>query len=284
MARSSISWCRFEGIFLAFLIAAGGAVATTAASPSARSASAPATQRIQVLLRHALHRFGPMRVLRTEPGPPGVTAALVSIGGRKAIIWIIGDGRAVAIGNVWDAKGHNLTRKMAITMGVMPHPIAPAAVAAAAAVPRHMAFVIGSKGPEVTVFLDPNCIFCHEWYEQALPLLAAGRLRLRVVMVGFLKPTSASRAAAILMAKDPARALHHDEQDFNVTAEEGGIAPAVHIPPAIRKAVAANTRLLSESGVEATPTLLFRDHAGGWHVMHQVPSGGLAAWLAHRKG
>ncbi|MGC8478139.1 MAG: hypothetical protein ACP5NP_17450, partial [Acetobacteraceae bacterium] len=121
---------------------------------------------------------------------------------------------------------------------------------------------------------------CHRLYERAVPLLAAGKLRLRVVMVGFLKPTSFGRAAAILMAADPAAALAADERDFDVTHEEGGIAPATAIPPAIHAAVAADTALLARTGEEATPTLLWRDRAGQWRLMHHGPPQGLAAMVA----
>ena len=99
-----------------------------------------------------------------------------------------------------------------------------------------------------------------------------------------LNPLARVGAAAILMAPDPAHALASDEQGFNVTAEEGGVAPAGHIPTAVREALAANTKLLAASGTEATPTLLFRDRAGAWQLMHHAPPEGIAAWLARRGG
>lgn len=274
------SWPGFSGAGLAVL-ATLACVAGAAASPT-QPAAASATQPLPALLRHALHRYGSARLVRTVPGPHGLTAALVSVGGQKAIVWIVGWGKAVAVGDVWDAEGHNLTHQMAIRMGLLSRPLAPAAVAAAVVQAR--TFVLGSKGPVVTLFLDPNCIFCHHLYEQAAPLLAEGRLRFRVVMVGFLKPSSVGRAVAILMAPDPARALVSNEQGFNVTAEEGGIAPTAHVPAKLREDVAANTRLLTASGAEATPTLLFRNRTGAWQVMHHAPPEGIAAWLAHQEG
>lgn len=234
--------------------------------------------RIGPEVAQALRRFGPVTVLRTLPGPPGMTAALVRAGAQQAVVWVLDHGAAVATGQVWNARGEDLTRAMAIRFGLIPRPLAPAAVAAAVA--RLDSFTLGSGGPEITVFLDPNCIFCHRLYQRAVPLLAAGRLRLRVVMVGFLKPTSFARAAAILGAPDPARALAADERGFDVTDEEGGIPPATSIPPAIHAAVVADTRLLARTGVEATPTLLYRDRAGHWRLMHHAPPEGLAALAA----
>ena len=232
---------------------------------------------LAALLGRALHQYGPITVLRSAPAPGGMTAALVEAGTQKAIVWIIG-GQAVSVGQMWDAQGHDLNREMAIRMGLMPRPLAPAAVAAGLAGAR--TFVVGRGGPEVTVFFDPNCIFCHKLYQAAQPLLVRGKLRLRVVMVAFLKPSSDGRAAAILMARDPAAALATDENGFDVPREEGGLAPATAIPAAVRDALAANIGLLARSGPVATPTLLYRDRAGAWQIMHHGPVEGLAAFVA----
>ena len=109
-------------------------------------------------------------------------------------------------------------------------------------------FLVGHRGPELTAFMDPNCIWCHRFYEKALPLIHAGKLHLRVVLVGFLKSTSAAKAAAVLMAKHPAQALALDESRFNVVTEEGGIHPASAAPASIRASVHHNTQILIHTG------------------------------------
>ncbi|MGC8468344.1 MAG: thiol:disulfide interchange protein DsbG [Acetobacteraceae bacterium] len=265
---------------LLFALLSLGVLAAAPRHPAA-AATAPAASSV---LQRALRRYGHATLLKTLPGPPGMTAALVAVGGQKAVVWMIGTGdtATVAVGDVWDSKGRNLTRAMAIRMGLLPRPLPPATVAARLA--HAKTFVLGSGGPEIIVFFDPNCIFCHRLYLAAQPLLAAGRLRLRVVLVGFLKPSSAGRAAAILMASDPARALARDERRFDVAAEEGGIAPASAVPAAIAAAVGANTKLLAASGLEATPTLLFRDHAGVWQIIHHAPARGLDHLVASLRG
>jgi len=246
---------------------------------AASAATAPAVS--PTFLQKALHMSGPIKILKTEPGPAGLTAALISVGGNKGIVWVIGNDSAVVLGDVRDAKGENLTKQMAIRMGLMPKPIKPAAVAKA--VTGLDTFVIGSKGPEIVVFFDPNCIYCHEIYKQAQPLLNAGKLRLRVVMVGFLKPTSFAKSAAILMQSDRAQALATDETKFDVKHEEGGIAPAKTIPAKIKQDVKANTHVLAQSGQEATPTLLYQNGAGQWQVVHGMPDHGFKAVLAEMK-
>ena len=243
---------------------------------AASAATAPAIS--TTFLQKALHMSGPIKILKTEPGPAGLTAALISVGGNKGIVWVIGNDSAVVLGDVRDAKGENLTKQMAIRMGLMPKPIKPAAVAKA--VTGLNTFVIGSKGPEITAFFDPNCIYCHEIYKQAQPLLKSGKLRLRIVMVGFLKPTSFAKSAAILMQSDRAQALATDETKFDVKHEEGGIEPAKTIPSEIKQDVEANTHVLAQSGDEATPTLLYQDGAGQWQVLHGMPDHGFKGVLA----
>ncbi len=246
---------------------------------SAASAASPDVS--TKFLQKALHLSAPIKVLKTEPGPAGLTAVLISAGGHKGIVWVVGDDSAVVLGDIRDAQGDNLTKQMAIRMDLMPKPIKPAAVAAA--VTKLNTFVIGAKGPEVTVFVDPNCIFCHEIYDQAQPLLNAGQLRLRIVMVGFLKPTSFAKSAAVLIASDHAQALATDEKNFDVKHEEGGITPAKTIPAAIKQDVTANTHVLAQSGDEATPTLLYKNGAGQWLVVQGMPDHGLKGVLAEMK-
>ena len=247
--------------------------------PAALAATSPSLS--PKFLQKALSLSGPVTILQTRPGPPGMTAALISAGGREGVVWIIGNDSAVTVGDVRNAKGENLTKQMAIRMGLVPKPISPSEVAKK--VNGLNTFTLGSRGPEITVFVDPNCIFCHQLYVQAQPFMRAGKLRLRVVMVGFLKPTSFGKAAAILMQPDPAQALATDETAFDVTHEEGGIKPAKAIPRPIKQSVQENTRLLSRSGTEATPTLLFSDNTGRWKIIHGLPRDNIASILARMK-
>lgn len=117
-------------------------------------------------------------------------------------------------------------------------------------------FMLGSKGPVITAFFDPNCIWCHEFYRHAQPYIREGRLRVRVVMVGTLKHSSAPKAETIVAARDPAKALAYDESHYTATSEEGGIVPATHIPPAARAEIRDNTAFLANTTGPLTPTLV----------------------------
>lgn len=126
-------------------------------------------------------------------------------------------------------------------------------------------FTLGHAGPLIVAFEDPNCRFCNRFSTDAAPLLAQGRLRIRVVPVAFLKPDSTTRAAAILQAPDPARAWRKNESGFDLGSEEGGY-PAAAAKPATAAALQRNLRLLESSGEVLTPSLLICERG------HSAPS------------
>ena len=132
-------------------------------------------------------------------------------------------------------------------------------------------FVVGTKGPVVTAFMDPNCIFCNRFYNDVMPLVKKGELRVRFVMVGFLKPTSIPRSVAILAAKNPAQALDRDEKNFDAKNEEGGEAPATGSHPKEEAEVRANGELLAKSGPVSTPTLVFCKEGNGPEIFKGQP-------------
>ncbi|MEY2341855.1 thioredoxin fold domain-containing protein [Acidithiobacillus sp. IBUN Pt1247-S3] len=93
----------------------------------------------------------------------------------------------------------------------------------------------GNKGPIVYLFMDPNCPYCHQLYTWLQNPAAANKIRLRVIVVGFLTPSSEAKAAAILGASNPRAALQKNEDGFAIhdDAPEGGIAPAA--PALVKK-------------------------------------------------
>lgn len=116
-------------------------------------------------------------------------------------------------------------------------------------------FTLGTAGPLLVAFEDPNCIFCEHLSRATAPLVAAGKLRIRIVPVGFLKPDSAARAAAILQAPNPAEAWERNMAGFREAAEEGAY-PTAQPSFSSDRALRANLALLEKSGKVATPTLL----------------------------
>jgi thiol:disulfide interchange protein DsbG len=135
--------------------------------------------------------------------------------------------------------------------------------------------------PLLYVFADPNCSFCYRFYKMAEPLVAAGRLQLRWVMVGFLQSTSTAKAAAILAARDPLAALHADEDRFDTAHESGGIAPANGQDKKIEAVLKEHLAAMDSVGGVGTPTLLYRDERGRWAAEVGLPS---SEWLTQYAG
>lgn len=240
-------------------------------------AAAVTTMAAKVLVQGVTH--GGLHAVSTFPGPgKGITGVIAqAANGHKMLAWMIDD-RFLAPGPLLAADGTNLTMQAAQTQGLMPKPMAAGAVAKAAmAAPG---FTIGKSGPMIAAFVDPNCIFCHLLWGALQPDVQAGKVRVKIVPVGFLKPGSVAKATTIMMQKNPAQGWAYNEQHFRVHAEEGGTVPVKPLNPKIRAEIAANTRLLAKTGAVATPTVVIcEDHAKTPTVLHGVPRGALRSLL-----
>lgn len=201
-------------------------------------------------------------------GPGGLTAIVVEDQGHKSLAYASPDGKYLILAQaIINSAGENVIRKNAEEAGLLPKP-KPAAQLAEQTASQAKSFVLGTKGPELIAFVDPNCIFCHKFYEDAKPLIAAGKLRVRYVVVAFLKPSSEGKAAAILSAKDPIAAMAKNEKGFNTETEEGAIHPDANPSPAVLAELQKNTQFLQDSGEVATPTILYCSKKGKAEISH----------------
>ncbi|MBU2852078.1 hypothetical protein HF929_13585 [Acidithiobacillus ferrivorans] len=97
--------------------------------------------------------------------------------------------------------------------------------------------------PTIYIFADPNCIICHEFYNEVYPLMEANKVMVFVIPIGMIKPTSAGKAAHILlpMVKGKGAAammrsaylLAQDEAAYDTKTREGGLSPS-HNAAALR--------------------------------------------------
>lgn len=108
------------------------------------------------------------------------------------------------------------------------------------------------------VVVDPNCIFCHKLYEKLQPMIKKGQLAVRWIIVGMIKPSSKAKAAAILSASNPDKALAKNEQGFNEQREEGGIQPLKNPSEKIKQALQDNMDFMMKNQITATPVILYR--------------------------
>lgn len=121
---------------------------------------------------------------------------------------------------------------------------------------------VGQGRRSLWVYFNPDCSYCHLLWNA---LDGVSDLTVIWIPVTFTpKGDSLARSAAILEAKDPARALKQNEDTFNDYREEGGYAISGRPSPHTEEAITRNTMLLQMwTGKIATPTLLYRNTRGG---------------------
>jgi thiol:disulfide interchange protein DsbG len=229
----------------------------------------------------ALVKAGKLKVVNqfaTEV--PGLTGYIVTNQDGTQVVY--GDGGYLIVGHVISPKGTDLTDDY--RQRYSPGPDL-AGVVSKLDAGGHLINEGRATSPLLYVFADPNCIFCYHFYKMAEPLVSSGQLQLRWVMVAFLQPSSAPKAAAILAATDPRAALHADEDRFDVTHESGGVAPAAAQDRALQALLDAHGTVLDAIGAGSvgTPTLLYRDAQGHWAAQIGLPSANWLNQYAHGK-
>ncbi len=261
---------------ISVLLATGGLVAPALAAP------VPAWVN-QIVARDTGSKATVIRAFTSH----GILGVELRFAGQSLVGWIPSRKHPVLyVGGAYTRNGLNLTGVAAEELGLSASSAPPGAPPKPAmtateyyrAVQRAPGFWEGQRGMRWYVFFDPNCIYCHILYEKVQPLVQSGQVRIDWIPVGILKPSSRDKAESILSAPQPLQAMAENEARFNVATEEGGIAPDHQAPPAIQAAIKANTDLLTLSGGEVTPTIVFM---GKHHVDldHGIPESGLGSIL-----
>ena len=145
---------------------------------------------------------------------------------------------------------------------------------AAATFENAPAIVEGASGKDVKstiyVFMDPNCIFCHYAWKAFQPYEAAG-LQVHWIPMGFLKPDSPGKAAALLQAQNGPALLRELETKFSEKEESGGINPLATIPPATQAKLKGNIKTFQNLGFDGTPTIIYMTSGGRWADVSGLP-------------
>lgn len=100
----------------------------------------------------------------------------------------------------------------------------------------------------VYVISDPNCPWCHRFWDAARPYVDSGKVQLRHILVGVIRPDSATKAAAILEAADPSTMLERNERNFS----QGGVTAVKTVSAESKKTLNANVKLMEQLGFTGT--------------------------------
>ncbi|MDQ7995253.1 MAG: thiol:disulfide interchange protein DsbG [Luteibacter sp.] len=118
-------------------------------------------------------------------------------------------------------------------------------------------------------FTDPNCPYCHRFWEAARPWVDAGRVQIRHLLVGVIRDDSPNKAAAILGAPDPSAAFLANETKFGA----GGIGPVKTVPNATQSILDHNQMLMLSLGFQGTPGIVVVHSDGTLTKFSGLPQG-----------
>jgi thiol:disulfide interchange protein DsbG len=93
-------------------------------------------------------------------------------------------------------------------------------------------------------------------------------VQLRHIMVGIIREDSPAKSAALLAAKDPAKALEEHEK----AGKASTLKPLKDIPAAVQAKLAANMQLMQDLDLEATPAIFYLDEKGELQQQQGAPS------------
>lgn len=123
----------------------------------------------------------------------------------------------------------------------------------------------GTGDQIVYMFFDPNCPYCHRVYDSFEKIRKdMPNLQFRWVPVGMLTPSSTTKAAAILQAKDPLKAFQESENNYGFldSGSGGGIEPAKHVSKKSESMLLENLSILQGDNLYAIPIIVFQADDG----------------------
>lgn len=124
---------------------------------------------------------------------------------------------------------------------------------------------------QLYVIAEPNCSACHYLYESIRPYINNGSLKVRWIMVAFLKSSCLDKAATIISAKNPALELENNESEFNEATETGGVVPKTSIQYKARNFIIKNNEFMKHYGFKQTPIIIFKSTTGKTEVLRGAP-------------
>ena len=138
-----------------------------------------------------------LTIVEAFDAPGGMTGYAARAGNRPLTLYLTPDREHVIIGPMLDADGKNLSQEVLDATITQPD--------IQSAWPKLEKSNWVADGDDdakrvIYVFSDPNCPYCHKFYEVARPWVESGKVQLRHIPVGIIKPSSPGKAAAILGA------------------------------------------------------------------------------------
>ena len=197
----------------------------------------------------ALEQQG-ITIIKSFPGPNGMTGYLGKFQEMGVTIYVTPDGKHAISGYLYDEQGTNLSEKL-----IAKEIYAPAGRELWKQMEKASWIRDGdTRAPRtIYVFADPFCPYCHQFWQQSRPWVDAGKVQIRTLLVGVIKPESRATAAAILGANDPARTW----KEFEQSAGKMALKIPAAMSPEQAKVLNTHQKLMDELGANATPAIYY---------------------------
>lgn len=214
---------------------------------------------------HALKEQG-AEVVESFEAPAGMEGYVLYLQGRPVTAYVAPDRQHAIIGNLVDADLNSLSSsRLEKAMSIPRDPNAWVRL-----YKSHWILDGDEQAARVVyVFSDANCPYCHQFWLAARPWVESGLVQLRHVMVGVIKENSIHKAATILAADNPSKALSEHENNYY----KGGVVPRNFLPEAALDKVRTNNDLMHDLGYFATPTIIYRNKKGDIRQIQGLPQG-----------
>jgi len=200
----------------------------------------------------------------TFDAPNGLRGYAAEYHNNGIALYLTPDGKHVLVGSLFDEQGQDLSAEPLDKLVYTPMS------KEIWAKMEKTAWIQDGKADApriVYLFSDPNCPYCNMFWQQARPWVDSGKVQLRHIMVGIIRPDSPGKSAALLSAKDPAKAL----QDHESAGKASTLKALDTIPEPTQKQLAANQALMEEMGLGATPAIFYQDEQGQLQSQQGAP-------------
>ncbi|MCB2427601.1 thiol:disulfide interchange protein DsbG [Methylophaga pinxianii] len=196
--------------------------------------------------------------------PAGLRGYAASVQGQPISIYLTEDKKYAVIGNLINAEGEDLGEEALYELVS-----APQNEKVWQQLERADWVQDGQNSAEkiIYTFTDPYCPYCQKLREIADPYIAKGDVQLRHIVVGILQENSLKKAAAILGAESPEKALQQHIQQTDKSAENGNEDTAKNGALLVEK----NNLLMEQLGFMATPTSIYKDEKGHVRLIEGMP-------------
>ena len=189
-------------------------------------------------------------ILKPFDAPGGMKGYLGKYQDMGVTIYVTPDGKHAISGYMYNEKGENLSNAL-----IEKEIYAPAGREMWQRMEKASWILDGKKEAPVIVyvFADPFCPYCKQFWQQARPWVDSGKVQLRTLLFGVIKPESPATAAAILASKDPAKTWH----DYEASGGKMKLEIPVSVPAEKMKLLNINQKLMDDLGANVTPAIYY---------------------------